>query len=138
MSDEMKSDALISPHGGHLIDLSVQKSARPEMLERARSLAFVDLSSRALADLECLSTGVYSPLTGFMGATVYEQVIAEMRLPDGVVWPIPVTLTVSDEVASTVDAGNEVALKWEGKIVALLQVEDVYRPDKARESVLLF
>jgi sulfate adenylyltransferase len=122
---------LIAPHGGHLVDLLAQGEEREQLATRAKDLARVDLSLRQAADLELLAVGGFSPLRGFQGSEDWKRVVEEMRLANGLAWSIPITL------ASEVDAaeGDELALHGsDGRLLALLEVEDIFERDAMREA----
>src|SRR3712207_2127360 len=86
-----------------------------------------------------ISTGVFSPLTGFMGREDYETVVESMRLADGLVWSLPITISASDEEANGFDEGDEVALtNPEGNVVATIRVTDLYSYDKGREASAVY
>src|SRR2546425_870294 len=102
---------LIDPHGGALVNRVAPLDQRNEALESASALASVQLTSVQYSDLICLATGVFSPLTGFVGPRDYESILERMRLTDGTVWSIPVTLAVSEDEARRVKEGTAIALK---------------------------
>lgn len=131
---------LVPPHGGALRPLLAEDGRREELGRRARSLPVVRMSSREASDLVMLATGAFSPLTGFMGREDYLGVVERMRLEDGTLWPIPVTLTVTEERASGIGAGQEVALLdgESGELMGLMEVRDVFRYDRAREAREVF
>ena len=89
----------IAPHGGELIDRVLHADEREAARARARRLPQIVLGPMSLADVEMLAVGAMSPLTGFMTRADYERVVSEMRLADGTVWSIPVTLPVSTEAS---------------------------------------
>jgi sulfate adenylyltransferase len=90
-----ESTTLIPPYGGQLVNLIVDDDAqRAELTALATRLPSIQLSPRALCDLELLATGAFSPLNRFMGRADYLRVLAEMRLADGTLFPIPITLPV--------------------------------------------
>ncbi len=126
--------ALIPPHGGKLVDRVAKGAEREALLERARKLKRIELGERNLADLECIATGVYSPLEGFMNEADYASVVEEMRLASGLPWTIPITLPVDEEVAEGLSLDDEVALAWQGQVLAVMRVASIYRPDKAEEA----
>src|SRR5690554_7941190 len=97
MSESVKEAKLITPYGGKLVNLVVEGEERQELLERSSRLPSVQISSRSLCDLELLATGAFSPLDRFMGKADYERVLTEMRLSDGTLFPIPVTLPVDED-----------------------------------------
>ena len=101
MVTKAKNGKLISPYGGTLVDLVVTGEERQEVLERSRRLPSVQISARSLCDLELLATGAFSPLDRFMGKKDYERVLTEMRLGDGTLFPIPVTLPVDENALPT-------------------------------------
>ena len=127
--------AAIKPHGGSLIDRRVPKEERAEMLQRAQELPKVTLGPRTLSDLEMISTGVFSPLTGFMDRGDYESVVETMHLANGIVWSMPITLSVNDYEANGYKEGDEIALaNGEGRVVAAMVVTDRYSYDKNLEA----
>ena len=133
------TDHLIAPHGGTLIDLLVDAERVDQLKDASRDWESWDLTARQLCDLELLLSGGFSPLTGFMTQADYEGVCSSMRLADGTIWPIPVTLDVSEELAETLSAGSTLALRdAEGVILAALHVEEVWRPDLEAEASAVF
>jgi len=126
---------LPAPHGGELIDRWARSTERASLSERAKSAPAVTLDERAAADLECLAVGAFSPLKGFMTSKDYLRVVRESRLERGSIWPLPVTLAVSREVADKLTVGGEVALCMpDGRIVGVLELSDKYTPDKDMEA----
>lgn len=91
------TDHLIAPHAGTLVDLLVDEEREAWLREAPRDWLSWDLTDRQLCDLELLITGAFSPLTEFMTNTDYESVRDDMRLSDGTIWPMPITLDVSEE-----------------------------------------
>jgi sulfate adenylyltransferase len=119
---------LIAPHGGELVERSGQPPDDLEQLER------VTLTRREVADLDMLASGALSPLTGFMDREDYERVVEEMRLAGGLPWALPVCLAVP-----AAPHGDRVALADEdGRLLAVLEVEDVYPYEKEREAERCF
>src|SRR5687768_14809749 len=100
---------LTPPCGGELRNLVVEPEMVDELKLYAETLPSIALSDRALCDLELLATGAFSPLDRFMGRADYEKILGEMRLANGHIFPIPVTLPVSREVRLT--TGGDVALR---------------------------
>jgi sulfate adenylyltransferase len=130
---------LIAPHGGALVDLMVEAGNAQELRDASRDWASLDLGDRQICDLELLLNGGFSPLTGFMTRAEYEGVCKDMRLPDGTLWPIPIVLDVSKELGSTLVPGSKLALRdQEGVMLAVLNVEDVWTPDREAEAELVF
>jgi sulfate adenylyltransferase len=129
----------MKPHGGTLVDRTLAGAKRQAAYENAHSLPRLELSPRAIADLECIAHGVYSPLTGFMTEAEYAHVIAHSRLPSGLAWTIPVALQLSEERASRVPVDAEIALALpNGNIVATMAVSSKYRPDQDKEAQKVF
>ncbi len=128
-----------TPHGGRLVDLL----ATPERAEQLRSASIklpqLALNDRQLCDLEMMMNGGFSPLSGFMGRSDYESVLENMRLADGTLWPIAVTLDVSEEVAQGLEEGGQLILRdKEGFALAALTISDIWRPDRSLEAEQLF
>lgn len=135
MSIKNKQAELIPPYGGKLVDLVVKGEEREELLERSSRLPSVQISQRALCDLELLATGAYSPLDRFMGKADYERVLTEMRLTNGILFPIPVTLPVDEE--SFPSWGEQITLSdARNNTIAVMQIEEVYHWDELREARL--
>ena len=133
------SDHLIAPHGGALVDLFASEDRCAALNAESRDWLSHDLTSRQLCDLELLVDGGFSPLTGFLGRRDYERVCAEMRLGDGILWPVPITLDVPEALASTLSAGSRLALRdEEGVMLAALDVEEVWQPDREAEAAAVF
>jgi sulfate adenylyltransferase len=127
------------PHGGALIDRALQGNDRERALERAARLPRVTLGPVSLSDLELIGNGAFSPLTGFLRRADYERVVEDMRLADGTVWSIPITLSVDSETAGRLPVGGEVALEDQsGRIVALMELAETYRYDREREALRVF
>ncbi|HEU4563504.1 MAG TPA: sulfate adenylyltransferase [Gemmatimonadaceae bacterium] len=123
------------PHGGVLVNRELTGAARDEALARAATLRTVQLGEKELSDLEMIGIGALSPLTGFMRKLDYECVVDSMRLSDGLVWALPVTLAVTAEQAAAIREGEEIALTdADGKIVGTMQVTEKYGYDKEREA----
>ena len=121
------------PHGGVLVNRRALEEEREERKQRAEELRKIALGPRTLSDLEMLSTGVFSPLRGFMVRDDYESVVETMRLSNGLVWSMPITLSVSEDEANSI--GEEIALTdGDGQVVATMLVEDRYSYDKEREA----
>ena len=125
----------IEPHGGELVDRRAPKDEREQLKQQAAELQQVTLGPRAISDLEMISTGVFSPLTGFMVEEDYKGVVDNMHLANGLVWSLPITLSITEEESGSINEGDEVALvDGDGRIVATMTVEDSYTYDKQYEA----
>ena len=130
---------LISPHGGILKDLYLDAEDVPAEKARAQDMKSWDLTARQICDLELLLTGAFSPLEGFLGRDDYDRVVKDMRLADGTLWPIPITLDVSEAFAEDLSEGDEIALRdQEGVLIATLKIDDLWTPDKKAEALGVF
>jgi sulfate adenylyltransferase len=130
---------VIAPHGGSLVDRTVPVEERQERLREAAELPKVFLGPRTISDLQMISTGVFSPLEGFMRKEEYESVVEDMRLTDGLAWSLPVTLASSEDTAHTLREGSEVALvDGDGESVATMLLRERYRYDKEREARMVY
>ncbi|HEY3317980.1 MAG TPA: sulfate adenylyltransferase [Coriobacteriia bacterium] len=129
---------MIAPHGGVLIDRTATGEQREELRAEAPFLQHLEISVREACDLELIGNGAFSPLTGFLGQADYERVAAEARLADGTVWPLPVTLAVSEEEGPRALAAGRVALAFEGTLLAVMEVAEAYPYDREREASLVF
>ncbi|HET8647292.1 MAG TPA: sulfate adenylyltransferase, partial [Vicinamibacteria bacterium] len=132
-------DLLVPPHGGRLVDRFVAPPEVEALRAAAEALPAIVLDARGLADLELIATGAASPLVGFLGRADYESVIEDIRLADGTVWPIPVTLAVDDEVRARLQPGGSAALRDAGgRLWAVLDVQEIYERDPRREARLVY
>ncbi len=120
-------------------ELYVSADSAVKLKHEAGTLPSWDLSPRQTCDIELLMNGGFHPLKGFLGQADYESVLDTMRLRSGALWPIPVTLDVSEAFAATVELGQDIALRdGEGVILATMTVTDKWTPDKAREAAKVF
>jgi len=117
--DYRKVDGMIEPHGGKLVN----RMCRAERIEQK-----LEMDAREASDLELLGCGAYSPLDGFMCKNDYELVLREMRLENGIVWPMPIT------IASDEKMNGDVALTFEGRVVGAMEVEESFSWDREKES----
>jgi len=126
-------------HGGTLKQLYLDPAAAELEKQRARDYRSWDLTDRQLCDLELILNGAFSPLEGFLTQAEYAGVLSDMRLPGGLLWPIPVNLDVSEQFAATIARGDSIALRdAEGVLIATLTVSDIWRPDRAAEAEAVF
>jgi sulfate adenylyltransferase len=136
MQSENQNGILISPYGGKLVNLLVTGEERQELVERSKRLPSVQISARSLCDLELLATGAFSPLDRFMGKADYERVLTEMRLKDGTLFPIPVTLPLDE--SSLPSWGEAITLNdVRNNTIAIMQIEDIFHYDPMREARLV-
>jgi sulfate adenylyltransferase len=130
---------LIAPHGGELVNLMASPERQAELKAQSKDWPSWDLTARQVCDVELLLSGGFSPLRGFLNKADYEGVCKDMRLSSGVLWPMPITLDVKEEFAKTLKPGSKVALRdGEGVMLAVLNVEDIWQPDRATEAQAVF
>jgi len=129
---------LINPHGGTLINREIQGTEREELVSKATTLPKVHLSSRQVSDLLMLAIGGYSPLDGFLNEADYTSVRDRMRLVNGVVWPIPITLAVSRDEADGLRVPAEVSLYDDDHLLGILHVTEKFTYDKEREAQAVY
>lgn len=133
----IEKTTLVSPYNGDLVDLIVSPDEQPNLFAHASILHSIQLTQRETCDLEMLATGAFSPLRGFMNKADYASVVKEMRLADGTVYPIPITLSVND--LSNIALGNTIALRdSKNDLLALLDIENIYEWDLDRTAKLVF
>lgn len=125
--------SIINPYGGHLINLCAGEDERHAVMETAKALPFVQLSPRSVCDLELLATGAFSPLDRFMGRHDYESVLREMRLANGMIFPIPVTLPVHPE--PFIVPSKKIALRSpKNELLAVMTIEEVFPYNPQEEA----
>src|SRR6202171_6053220 len=134
------SSHLIPPHGGELVDLIAQPETVNLLKASSREWPSCAPGARQLCYLELLLSGGFSPLRGFMNRADYEGVCHNMKLANGLLWPMPITLDISEDFAKSLKPGSsKVALRDpEGVMLAVLQVEDVWQPDRTAEANAVF
>jgi len=118
------------PHGGRLVSRVVEGVRREYRLREAVELPSIDLDDTRYRDLENISFGIYSPLTGFIGSEDLNNVLNNMRLSNDLPWTIPIILDVDEDTRSLIKEGDEISLRYRGKYVALMNIEEVYKFDK--------
>ena len=129
----------IKPHGGELIQRELKESARESYLQKITKLPEILISTWSISDIELISNGGFSPLTGFMGKRDYESVLVEMHLANGLPWTIPITLPVTKDMAKELSIGDEVFLKGEdGIYYGVIHLEEIYEYDKKKEAQLVY
>lgn len=129
----------IAPHGMQLINRIASPEQKQEFLEKAEVLPRVQLDERAVSDLVMLAIGAFSPLTGFMAQDDYDRTVLEMRLANGVPWSIPITLSVTEAVASPLKEGSLIRLDDpSGKFIGVMELAQKYRYDKTTEAINVY
>jgi sulfate adenylyltransferase len=133
---ELSFDAqLIPPYKGELVNLLVCGEEREELIRKANYLPSVQLSPRSLCDIELLATGAFSPLDRFMGKADYDRVLEEMRLADGMLFPIPITLPVAEPR----EPGKTIALRSpKNELIAIMLAEEVFEWSHTIEALQVF
>ncbi|KAH3899023.1 probable Sulfate adenylyltransferase [Saccharomycodes ludwigii] len=130
-----------APHGGILKDLIARDASKKQALleETKNSKHNWTLTPRQVCDIELILNGGFSPLEGFLNEKDYLSVVNQSRLSDGLVWTIPITFDVDEKFASTLAKGDRISLFQDGEIpIAVLTVEDIYRPNKVLEAEKVF
>ncbi|MBM7704661.1 sulfate adenylyltransferase [Metabacillus iocasae] len=122
----------IQAHGGQLINLYEPSYNYGELTKE------IELDNTALSDLELIGIGGYSPITGFLNQADYHSVVEKMKLADGTVWSIPITLAVDEEKASSLSVGEEVKLVQNNVVYGVLTIEEIYEPNKEKEAQLVY
>ncbi|WP_025690212.1 sulfate adenylyltransferase [Paenibacillus zanthoxyli] len=130
----------ILPHGGTLINRIAEGEERERLLKEAAGFKKIAINTWTISDLDLIGVGAFSPLTGFLNEEDYHSVVKNMRLANGTVWSIPITLSLSDEEAAALAIGEKVALVGEedGVIYGLLDVESIYSVDQQVEAQNVF
>ncbi|MGG7566422.1 bifunctional sulfate adenylyltransferase/adenylylsulfate kinase [Rhodovulum sp. DZ06] len=120
-------------------ELYVSAESAAKLKAEAGDLPSWDLTPRQICDLELLMNGGFNPLKGFLTEADYDSVVETMRTADGALWPMPITLDVSQAFADSVAPGQDIALRdQEGVILAILSISDKWTPNKSREAEKVF
>lgn len=137
----MSEGKLINPHGSdELKVLLLSGDEKNSELERAKSMKTVDITSRESGDLIMLGIGGFTPLDGFMGQDDWKSVTSDMQMSDGTFWPIPITLSVTQDDAESIEIGSEIALfsSETEEIMATMKIDDKYSIDRSKECMDVF
>ena len=127
--------SLVEAHGGKLRNLVLDADASAALKNKAKSLPSWTLNDRQICDLEMILNGSFSPLNGFLNEADYNSVLENMRLQNGSIWPIPITLDVTEDCAEKINISDEIALKdKEGFTIAVMSVESIWTPNKTTEA----
>ncbi|KPQ38714.1 MAG: bifunctional sulfate adenylyltransferase / adenylsulfate kinase Sat/CysC [Phormidium sp. OSCR] len=139
MSVATKLQETIAAHGGTLINRLATAEQKQEFLAQADDLPRVTMDDRTFSDLALIAIGGFSPLTGFMAEADYQRVVQEMRLANGLPWSVPITLSVSEEVANSLKEGDRVRLDDKsGRFVGVLDLREKYHYDKLQEALHVY
>jgi sulfate adenylyltransferase len=133
----MSNSSLVAPHGGKLVNRFVE---HPDKLKAAAAkLPRITLTAKQACDLEMIAIGAFSPLTGFVGKADFESICKRTRLANGLVWSVPVTLSIDDATKKTLTEGGQAALYHsDGTLMAVITVEEIYAHDKKLEIPAVF
>lgn len=123
----------IQPHGGVLIQ-AYEPNTDITTINKE-----IVLDATSLSDLELIGIGAYSPIAGFLTQADYESVVDNMRLASGLVWSIPITLPITEEVtAAGLSIGDQAKLTYEGEVYGIIEVSDIYTPNKEKEALQVY
>jgi sulfate adenylyltransferase len=136
----MTTNDTIAPHGGKLVNLLAEGAQAETLAQEAVNLPKIVVNPRELSDLEMLTVGALSPLTGFQGERDYHSILDTMHLVDGLAWAIPVTLSLDEEEVKRIGGAEAVALLAEegGEPLAILEVAEIYQRDRQKEALGVF
>jgi len=129
----------IIPHGKELVQLVLPERHAKKLLTESLQCPSWTLTNRQLCDVELLLNGAFSPLKKFMNQLDYISVVNNMRLANGLLWPIPIVLDVPEDFAKTIKLGQSLLLRDpEGLILAVMHIDDIWQPDKLKEAQLVY
>ncbi|MHA0857714.1 sulfate adenylyltransferase [Paenibacillus sp. CMAA1364] len=130
----------ILPHGGKLVQRVVQGEERERLLQDAQQFKQIAINAWTISDLDLIAVGAFSPITGFLNEEDYKSVLSTMRLADGTVWSIPITLVIDPIQASELKVDEQVALVGveDGILYATLEIQSIYEVDHAQEAIHVF
>ena len=129
---------MLPPHGGKLVDRLVPEEDRSRLREEAPELTTLSLSDEHRKDFECIALGIFSPLTGPLDSGDYQSVLERGRLQNGLPWTFPIVLDVTEDIASTIREGDDVALSHAEMPFGVLHVEDKYSLDRKAHAQSIF
>ena len=125
MAEKEPAAKLVTPYGGRLVDLVVPAAGRDILLQKAKCLPSIQISFRSMCDLELLATGAFSPLDRFMGEKDYRSVLKDMRMTDGTLMPVPVTLPV--DCPEGLKVGSEIVLRSPtNEMLAIMRLDEIF------------
>lgn len=131
--------SLIEPHGGELCNLFVSEERQKELKSLLINYESWTLTDRQVCDLELILNGGFSPLKGFFNKNDYDSVVKNMRLADKTLWPMPITLDITKEISGKLSQGDKLVLRdKEGFPLAILHIEDIWKPDLKAEAQSVF
>ena len=131
--------SLIEPHGGELRNLYISKERKKELKNLLINYESWTLTDRQVCDLELILNGGFSPLKGFLNKKDYASVLKNLRLADETLWPIPTTLDITKEISDKLSQGDKLVLRdKEGFPLAILHIEDIWKPDLKAEAQSVF
>lgn len=129
------------PHGGTLVNCLYTGDAKSNLIAESNGLPDIVLSKRQMCDIELIMNGGFSPLDGFMSMQDYDSVCSDMRLKNGFLFPMPITFDINDEQRKLIESSGATSVTlrdWEGNAIAVLDVGDMWQPDKLKEARLVF
>lgn len=133
------NEGIIAPHGGVLINREAEGEERERLIEDSKTMDSLILNPWSLSDLELIAIGGFSPLKGFMGQADYENVVENLRLENGLIWSLPITLPVTEAQSEAFEIGSSIALYGEdNRLYGILDLEEKYTYDKSREAKLVY